>query len=234
MKEVYLIYASIPSILFDSKLHDYVKDNTKYSLKNGNYTGLYAWTTKKSLLNEFLEFRENAKSMYTIITREFTKEEYYAFKSENEYEKLAYYRFYHNMEYCKSESIEKYSTSILCTKEEYEEVYDQGEYHLLDYMTQIVNTEYITFKDEFKLALDRIGYCDMFNRIIDGVDEDEFNEFYHDRHEMSEFNHSYNLSYYGNNLFDVCENKLAIFLNIYYEMIVGFDPNSEIKLLIYR
>jgi hypothetical protein len=34
MKEVYLIYASIPSVLFDNKLHEFVKDKMRYKFHN--------------------------------------------------------------------------------------------------------------------------------------------------------------------------------------------------------
>jgi hypothetical protein len=91
------------------------------------------------------------------------------------------------------------------------------------------------FKDEFKMALDKVGYCDLFNRIHDGLnDYDEYDDFYHDRQEMTNFNNSYGLTYYGNQVIDICDNKLMNFINIYYEMIMGYNPDREIKLLIYR
>jgi hypothetical protein len=235
MKEVYLIYASIPSILFDNKIGDFVKDKMKYKFHNNYYRGLYAWTTKKKILKEFLEVREGAKSMYTVIKREFSKNEFQEFKSENSYEELSYYTFYHDMDDDVTESDITDNRTFVCTKEEYEETYDMGMQYMYDYMAQIVNVDYLIFKDEFKMALDSIGYCDTFNRIYDGLSEyDDHDDFYFSRHEMTQFNNSYGLSYYGNEVVNICENKLVIFINIYYEMLVGYNPNNEIKLLIYR
>lgn len=234
MKEVYLIYASIPSILFENKMDQFVKNKMNYKFCNNYYRGLYAWTTDKKILFEFLDFRKGAKSIYTVIKRKFDKEEFQAFKSENSYEKLSYYTFHRDKDDESSKS-NKSAKTIICTKEEYEEVYDMGEQYIFDYMSQIITAEYITFKDEFKLALDYIGYCDIFNRIYDGLEEyDNSDDFYFSRHEMSNFNNSYGLSYYGNKSIDIYDNKLVIFINIFYEMIVGYDPNNEIKLVIYR
>ena len=72
--------------------------------------------------------------------------------------------------------------------------------------------------------------------IHSGIDDyDHVDDFYHDRHEQSEYNRQFGLTYYGNyitnNLF---ENKLFLFINIFYEMILGYDPQVEIKFLIYR
>ena len=235
MKEVYLIYASIPSTLFDCKLHDFVHDSTKYSLKNMYYTGLYAWTTKKELLEEFLEFRQGAKSIYKVIKREFEKDDYQEFKLDNEYEELNYYKKYNNRDDFRTDSINSTLANIICTKAEYENAYDIGAQYLFDYMSRIISAEYLVLKDEYKLSLDHVGYCDMFNRLHDGIDDnDEYNEFYYNRYEFTNYNEGFGLSFYGQPLIDICKNNLLIFINIYYEMIVGFDPNTEIKLLIYR
>jgi hypothetical protein len=235
MKEVYIVYASIPSTLFDCKLHDFVNDESRYNLKNMCYTGLYAWTTKEDLLNQFMEFRKGAKSIYNIITRKFTKEEYHAFKKDNYYEELNYYKYFYDKDDNKHGSVNKFLLSIVCTREEYEKIYDNGYQYMFDHMSQILNVDYLIFKDEYKLALDYIGYCDMFNRVHDGLNYDgTYDDFYHDRNEMSAFNSGYGLSFYGNNFIDICESNLSVFINVFYEMIVGFDPNTEIKLLIYR
>lgn len=240
MKEVYLIYASIPSVLFDSKMHQFVNNHMKYKLHNDYYRGLYAWTTKKKILKKFLEFRDGAKSMYNIIKREFDNEEFQIFKIENSPEELIYRVFSYDKNDDSDESKDnKLNTpseyKLVCTKEEYEEVYDFGEQYMLDYMSQVVKAEYLVFKDKFKMALDSIGYCDMFNRIYDGLENyDNGDEFYFNRTEMSNFSNSYGLSYYGNPAVDILSNKVLIFMNIYYEMLVGYNPDVEIRLLVYR
>jgi hypothetical protein len=101
-------------------------------------------------------------------------------------------------------------------------------------MCQIVSAEYVAFKQEYQQALDYIGYCDVFNDIHDGYGGEGQDSFYSDRHEGTDFNRSYNMSIYGNPRRYVYENKLTVFISIFYEMIVGYDPNQEIKLLIYK
>jgi hypothetical protein len=119
---------------------------------------------------------------------------------------------------------------IVCTTTEFTETIEYGEQFLFEYMAQIVRTEYLIFKDEYIHALDKIGYCDMFNMICNNSDD----EYYDARGEMTEYMNSFQLTYYGNKSVDLFKNKLALFINIFYEMIVGFDPNIEIKLLCYN
>jgi hypothetical protein len=240
MKKIYVIYASIPSLLFDNKIHDFIHDPMRYKLSDNKYIGLYAWTTKKKLLDEFLNTRYKARSMYTVLKKELDDDDYIYFKKDNNQEKLSCYKLYHDIveeDENKNvhEKLNDETPRIVCTKNEYETIYDLGEQYLFDYMCQIVNFEYLVLNDQYKLLLDKIGYCDLFNRIFDGLtDYDDYDDFYHDRHEMTEFNNGYGLSYYGNTAVDICKNRLMIFINIFYEMIVGYDPEKEIKLLIYR
>lgn len=254
MKKVYLIYAKIPAVLFDSKIHDYVNDKSKYKFTDKSYIGLYAWTTNKELVDVFFEFRKGAKSIYNVITRELSKNEFKIFKKESYYEELSYYKFstkltsddyYSNgwkpdKKDSQSDKEEFFSNDkdiiyLVCTKEEYIEAYEYGQQHIFDYMGQTLRADYIAFKDKYKLALDYIGYCDVFNIINDGItDYDNIDHFYNDRYEMTNYNNGYNLSYYCNRCINIFDNKLAIFINIFYEMIVGYDPDNEIKLLVYR
>ena len=48
---------------------------------------------------------------------------------------------------------------------------------------------------------------------------------------MSEYNHSFNLTGFGNHkMIDLYANRLAIFVNLFYEMIEGYNEKEEIKL----
>lgn len=251
MIKVYLIYAKIPALLFDCKLYEFIKDDSKYKLSDGYYIGLYAWTTSKLLLDAFLDFRKGANKIYKIKKHEFTKNEFKYFKSDNISEELVYqkipyengidasYDSYEGWIPSKNDTkkdIEKFfnspsdSAKIVCTREEYNTLYEHGPRYLCDYLAQIITAEYLVFKDEYKMALDYIGYCDNFNLIHDEPED----QFYFDRAQMTEFNKSYDMSYYGNKPIDLYENKVALFINIYYEMIVGYDSNEEIKLLVYK
>jgi len=255
MKKIYLIYAKIPSLLFDNKMCNFVKDSTLYNLKNGYYTGLYAWTTNKIILDAFMEFRKGARKIYKLKIRKFTKEEYYTFRDIHQYEELSYYRIptrncydeeFNSISYIPKKNDSKMDkesffhknkdvNQIVCTKEETIELFEYGDQHLHDYMFQTITADYYAFKDEYKIALDVIGYCDEFNRIHDGfVDTDEEDHFYSDRHEMTNYCQSYQLSFYGNKAIDIYDNKVALFIMIYYEMICGYHEDEEIKLLIYN
>ena len=64
--KVYGIYAIIPTEVFESRMSKLVYDKNKFRLsKNENYYyGLYAWTTKKKVVKEFLDIRN--KNMYKV------------------------------------------------------------------------------------------------------------------------------------------------------------------------
>ena len=230
MKKIYLIYAKIPSLLFDNKLCNFVKDSTLYNLKNGYYTGLYAWTTKKVLLDSFMDFRQGAVKIYKVKIRKFTKQEYNVFRQMHHYEELLYFKIPTNDSYIddfdetgwipkKNDSkmdIESFFfknkdvNQIVCTRHEVGELFEYGDRHLHEYMYQIITGDYYAFIDKYKLALDYIGYCDMFNMIHDGFYEtDEEDKFYADRYEMTNYCKSYNISFYGNKNIDIYDNKIS-------------------------
>lgn len=255
MKKLYLIYAKIPTILFDTKIHDFVSDESKYRLMNNHYIGLYAWTPNKILLDAFLNFRNGAKDMYRVVKRKLTKDEYLIFRKEHFYEELLYYRisskndsteetFNIGYEPSKKDSIEDKESffskkdgvnQVACTRYEFTSLFESAQQYLYEYMYQIVQAEYIAFNSEYQQMLDYLGYCDVFNDIHDGYElSDDGDLFYWDRHESTQFNKSYNLTFYGNKLVDIYENRITLFINIYYEMIVGYTPGYEIKLLIYK
>jgi len=97
-------------------------------------------------------------------------------------------------------------------------------------MSQFVIVDYNALKDEYQLALDKIGYCDTFNII----NNDQDDEYYEDRYLMTENSASYGLSYYGNKYVDIFNNKLPIFIYIFYEMLFGYLPDREIKFILYH
>lgn len=254
MKKVYLIYAKIPALLFDNKMHLFVNDSSKYKYSNRYYIGLYAWTTSKILLDTFMDFRKDANKIYKLKIRKFSKNELNVFKDIHQNEELRYYRISSCANYndidddgwipkkkdSKKDRDEFFSkdgvsSQIVCTKEEYNTLFDFGHQYLYEYMTQIINADYYAFKDEYKLALDYIGYCDTFNDLYDGLEDyDKEDSFYSSRHELTSYNRQFGMSYYGNPYIDVYENKLALFINIFYEMILGYKDGDEIKLLVYR
>ena len=260
MKKIYLIYAKITTLLFDSKMHEFVYDSSRYKLSNKYYIGLYAWTTNKILFDAFINFRKGAQNMYNIVIKnknEFTKEEFNFFRKDNFHEELLYYRLPINLEYNglsyheddfnigyepnKHDSIDekneffknKNYSQIVCTRYEYEELFEHAQQYFFDYMAQVVTADYIVLKEEYQLLLDSIGYCDMFNEICNGYADDD-DSFYSSRYESTNYNRSYNLSYHGNQYFDIFSNKVALFINTFYEMIAGYKDGDEIKLLVYR
>ena len=67
--KLYLIYAIIPSNVFSTRIK-YLIDNVKDFKTQGNdRVGLYAWTTSKKILEEFLEGRDH--DIYKVIKKEF-------------------------------------------------------------------------------------------------------------------------------------------------------------------
>ena len=109
---------------------------------------------------------------------------------------------------------------------------DEGHVYLYDYFSDIIKVDYSIFNNKYINALDCLSYCDEFNilRYNNALSYDE-SELYTERYEMSEYNHSFNLTGFGNHkMIDLYANRFAIFVNLFYEMIEGYNKKEEIKL----
>ena len=236
MKLVYIIYASIPNRLWEAKLKylinesSYVLSGKEYNYDGNNRTFLYAWTTKEKYLNAFKYFRENAlKNIYKIEAAEMDKLEYSQFVERYENERLRYIEIPTN-------DNEMFGTNdftkILCTLNEANYTIYEGHVYLYEYFSDIIEVDYSIFNNKYINALDCLSYCDEFNilRYNNALSYDE-SELYSSRYEMSEYNHSFNLTGFGNHkMIDLYANRLAIFVNLFYEMIEGYNKKEEIKL----
>lgn len=251
MKKVYLIYAKIPADLFSLKIKGFVKHSSEYVYKNNHYIGLYAWTTNKILLAGFTEFREGAKNIYQIKTEKMEKDQFRMFRKAYFHEELQYYKipsrigydeeFLIGYEPSKKDSKEEKeaffstddkSVQVVCTRHEFMTICEYGHDYLLEYFYNCIKADYIGFKSKYIQALDYIGYVDIFNHIHEGIsDYDTEDEFYSDRYQSTVYNNSYNLSFYGNSAVDLYENKAVLFINVFYEMIMGYNPKVPIKLV---
>ena len=237
MKLVYIIYASIPNRLWEAKLKyiinesSYVLSGKEYNYDGNNRTFIYAWTTKEKYLNAFKYFRENAlKNIYKIEKVEMDKIEYGQFVERYKNERLRYIEIPTN-------DNEMYGTNdftkILCTLNEADYTIDEGHVYLYDYFSDIIKVDYSIFDKKYINALDCLAYCDEFNILRYHIcsSSSYYDELYTERYEMSEYNHSFNLTGFGNHkMIDLYANRFAIFVNLFYEMIEGYNKKEEIKL----
>lgn len=233
MKDVYIIYAGIPNYLWEIKMK-YIIDESRYitSGKEYDYDGkkryfIYAWTSNKKYLNEFKYFRNNAfKTIYKIKKVKMDKVEYSQFKYKYKDEKLEYREI-------PSNDNEYYGTNdyvkVLCTDNESMYTIDEGHVYLYNYLSEIIGVNYTVFDEKYINALDSLGYCDEYNIIKFDCSDDP--DIYSENYELSTFNASFELTGLGNHkLIDLYANKFAIFVNLFYEMIEGYDYNNDIKM----
>lgn len=152
MKKVYLVYAKIKEDDFLSRMR-YLLYN-KYAFKkndtNDDYMGLYAWSTDKTIIDEFLSIRNN--DIYIIKTKKMDYEEYDEFRRNYSTEKMKIYMY-------ELLSIENKSTEIqiASTKNEYDTITMDGEENMFQWSPEF-KTDYIIFNDEIIDALDIVAY----------------------------------------------------------------------------
>lgn len=237
MKVVYIIYASISNRLWEAKLKylidesSYINTGKEYYYDGDKRTFLYAWTTKEKYLDAFKYFRKNAiKNIYKIKKAEMDKIEYRQFIERYKNERLSYLEIPMN-------DNEMYGTNdfttLLCTLNEANYTIDEGHIYLYDYLSDIIKVDYSIFNKKYINALDCLAYCDEFNilRYESCTSSSYYDDLYCQRYELSEYNYSFNLTGFGNHrMINLYENKFALFVNLFYEMIDGYDRKYEIKL----
>lgn len=223
-KNVYIIYAKIPPKLWRSKISLILQTVEDYYFDDYVYNVIYAWTTSLKLLNDFKQFRKGAmKNIYIIEKELMDDDEYLQFKSEHKYTKLKYRDVPTNdNEY---HGTNEYA-NVLCTKAEFLSATEEGREYLYNYLSGIIKVEYRIFSEKYVNILDQCAYCDEFNYLYS--DDDDY--WYSDRYMLTEYNSSFNLTMFGNQKkIDLYSNKFWIFINLFYEMINGYEDGEFIN-----
>lgn len=212
--KVYGIYAIIPTEEFESRMFRFVHDKHKFSLsKNGNYYyGLYAWTTKKKVVKEFLDIRN--KDMYKVKELKIDKEDEKDFKLDFKFEELSYFNY--------KAGDDEYE--VLSTLNEFTEACDNRSENLDDLFYDVITNvvaDYEILKKDIIDALDIIGYTTYYDIECGGNPDVTSDEEANDRLALANDSRSYKQTVFGRRYVDFTENEFAALLYIYEPMFMG-------------
>lgn len=170
MGKVYMIYASVPTDIFNTRLKYLLHSVSNFDYrhkKNEKYIcGLYAWTKDKKILSEFLETRY--ADAFDVIKKDFDrykmgKFNYEADNTAYDYLKLKSYKYKYNKNRDDSEYEEMVTTQyehIQCTNYLTENLINF-------YEERSISVDYKVFNDDIQNALDVLGYTTIYDTNID-------------------------------------------------------------------
>ena len=163
---IYMIYTGIEEDVYNEEIKYLLPQTPMYRWKDNKLYGLYAWTTKKKLLNEFMEVRSNG-GIYTVKEQEETEELLYAMNDRYTLLKLNYYKFQSVPDEKGNKTI-----SIVTTKNEYVITTEDGMQFIYSDFTEYINSiaDYRMCNDSIMDALGRVGYNEWYDSIF-GVDD---------------------------------------------------------------
>lgn len=174
--KIYLIYASIDTSVYDYEIK-FITPNKPVFQKEGNkMKGLYAWTTKKKLLEEFVEAR-NGAGIYMYLKKEVSKEEYFEFKSDYNLLELKSYGYFIGY----NDKHEKEYVNVVSTKNEFITITEDGIEYVQEEITDIVVglSPYPCFNEKIMKACSLVGLltqCQLFYGNDDDVDYISYQE----------------------------------------------------------
>lgn len=225
--KLYSIYLTVPTNIWENYLKRLVANAFMFkesSIKPDHMFGLYAWTTKKSMVDAFMEYRH--KDIYTIREQpDISKYDMLMYKEKWADQKIQeapiiseINRF--NISYDdallirqndKKASMKATCKSLYLTKFEYVNI---TEYHEENWMEFGINAEmpYKFFNDKIIHLLDVIGYTllhDVFWSMNGGVLDD------------ASYQLSFNLTPYGNPVPFSISNELGLLCYFYRYPIFG-------------
>lgn len=206
MKRIYFIYVSIPELIFN-KAKFIIAKTERFRSKKGKTFGLYAWTTDKNILGEFLEVRNN--EIYSITKKEIEKDEFKTVKSEYPSQELKRYKYYLD-----DSEDDKKSIDIVSTKFEYINSTVDGQENIYEFGPNVYeDAPYQIFNDEIIEALDFLGYTDKYDLTYgDG-----------DRIDQVSYNNSFGLTALEKNKRIKFDNQMNILLYLYRFFFYGND-----------
>lgn len=161
--KIYTIFAKV-NLDDYNRIYKYLFPNKMYSnctFSNNEWYGLYAWTTKKSLLDEFLEIR-GGSNIYDVKSdkMELTDEDFKNWKLDYIEYKLGRYKYKHYYDN-KTQDVE-----IVTTKNEYTQVVENSSENFNELLRNLFNDapliDYKVFNDDIIKALDCLDYTSFF------------------------------------------------------------------------
>lgn len=226
MKTVYVIMLLIPDKEFESMRNVIQWKHFTRNEKINYWTGIYAWTTKKDLINIFKMTRN--MNIFTIKKTSMDHDEYVDFKTKYSELKLDI-RPYRIISQDTPKDKEP-TADIVSTEFEFMNVTDYYEEKIDELLNECTTTDYRMFKGLYRDALDYILYATFFCKLHDHLPmeyilscgildddtinyEDAFNDFL----DESSYNSSYGIKMEGvkGDTMIVNSNEFTLFIHLY-------------------
>lgn len=205
MKTVYLIYASIPELIFNKVKYLMGTSGNYFKWKNHNMYGLYAWSDDIKLVKEFTDLRY--QEIYNIVKKKFEPDEFKRFKKAHKLDKLGLYKFKIN----NNEKID-----IVCTNNEHYVSTEEYESYMPEFGTIVYKeVPFSIFNDKIINALDILGYVANYTRTYS--DDEEYDAII----SCIDHNESYGLTYFGNKIAIDFHNEVGNFVLLYKFFLIG-------------
>lgn len=220
--KVYLVYLKIDKHLYE-QMKNLLGFNADTFDSYGDYKiGLYAYTNKKNLLNDFMSYRTSCKNNYIIKTESMDKDEYDEFRNDVGSDgMIADYNYDYPIP-------SKKATEKLITTTKNEYIQSTGlngccAENFAELFTLRYNfLSYNIFKKEYKDALDLFQYNDfcILNDLISvspSVKEVVEDSIY-----------GYGVTRSGRQWQTFYDNEVMMFMTLFYPIIGGYDGYEDI------
>ena len=216
MGKVYMIYVSVPTDIFNTRLKYLLSSVSNYDYrhkKNEKYLyGFYAWTKDKKILSEFLDTRY--ADTFDVIKKDLDNDELEEFKSVYNYLKLNIYEYKYNKNLYESES-----EKMVTTRHEYIQCTNYLTENLINfYEERYITIDYKIFNDDIQNALDILGYTTIYDTNIDKSSRYEDDEIRRLRAEKKQLQ---NKTVFGHELIHYYNNEYAGLLYLYSYLFFG-------------
>lgn len=206
MKEIYYIYAYIPSNIFDNTIKFFLSHPQEFRFKKESMFGLYAWTAKKKFVKEFFEIR--SKKPYIMINETVDESQIVEMKMRYSSLELKRYKYKHI-----DENGEEREVGILSTKDEYvcsvmdaeENIYEFGPSAYRDIPATM-------FKSKIFDALDILGYVSSYALKYGNEEERDW----------ANYNEGFNLTPDGRHVRLKVEDNVNVLLYLFHYLFYGY------------
>lgn len=209
--KLYMIYAIVDTKFYYSILRNLLPTQHPFELINDTdkCTGLYAWTTEKSLLKQFSKERDMNK--FKVLKANIDKDDFPRFNLDMIDLKLE------DREYVIPLTKSHETVHYVTTKNEYVQVTDYGRENLY-YFKPFMDVDYMIFNEEIIDALDIINYTSIYDTecLCGGESDEEVTE----RMELANFNASFNLTTNGHKLVEMYENTAATLIYLFSPLFI--------------
>ena len=231
--KIYLVYAKIPHYLknyafdFIDNFTSYVKDG------NGNYVGLYAWTTKKKYFKAFKETR--SKDFFVYKEKNIPSGDIEYFRKELSSLELIKHSFAiviggKGIEYKDKKSGK--GIKMILVYDEYDKIVTShdGNVPLSWYnMTTVASEDYYPLNDTIIDALDIIGYTSEYDMLYGGDDDAFLDEEIDSRRDTVYNQLSYQLTVDDNSYINLMANEFNTFMFLYEPLVFGKESTITKK-----